>query len=217
MAPEITPGHIRILLVDDHQMFIDGIKTLLRNEDSLAVTLEANSGEQAIRMLETNASVDIIITDISMPGISGTDLTRLVKEKFPHIRVLVLTMYNDMAILREIMAAGAEGYILKNSGKKELTDAIYKIADHGTYYSTEVLSGLLQNGKTQAKNAVELTEREIEIIRLITSEFSSKEIAEKLCISPRTVDTHRQNIMEKIGVRSVVGIIKYAFEQHIVQ
>lgn len=212
----MTSGHIRILLVDDHQMFIDGIKTLLRNEDSLAVVLEASSGEQAIRLLEEASGIDIMITDISMPGIAGTDLTRLVKEKFPHIRVLVLTMYNDMAILREIMAAGAEGYILKNSGKKELTDAIYKIADHGTYYSAEVLNDLLQNGSSQAKNTIELTEREIEVIRLITSEFSSKEIAEKLCISPRTVDTHRQNIMEKIGVRSVVGIIKYAFEHRIV-
>lgn len=212
----MTSGHIRILLVDDHQMFIDGIKTLLRNEDSLAVVLEASSGEQAITLLEEASGIDIMITDISMPGIAGTDLTRLVKEKFPHIRVLVLTMYNDMAILREIMATGAEGYILKNSGKKELTDAIYKIADHGTYYSAEVLNDLLQNGSTQAKNAIELTEREIEVIRLITSEFSSKEIAEKLCISPRTVDTHRQNIMEKIGVRSVVGIIKYAFEHRIV-
>jgi len=159
-----------------------------------------------------------VITDISMPGMSGTELTKKIKQDFPNVKVLVLSMFKEKSIINEIVKAEAEGYILKNTGREELVSAIEKIVDNGTYYSHEVLSQLiLKNSKVQKKSEfnTSLTERELEIIRLIAEELTTAEIADKLCISPRTVDTHRKNILEKTNSKTIVGLMKFIFENGI--
>jgi DNA-binding NarL/FixJ family response regulator len=213
------PEEIKIIIADDHQMFIDGVKALLRKEKSMHFVCEASNAEVALNYINGN-EVDLLITDISMPGMSGTELARRVKQEFPQVKVLVLTMFNDPAILNEIIQSEAEGYILKNTGKQELLNAINKIMSEGTYYSNEVLS-LMSSAKGSVQKASQppgdaLTNRELEILRLVCEECTTDEIAGKLFISVHTVDTHRKNILRKTRCRTLVGLIKYAFEQELI-
>lgn len=209
---------IKLLIVDDHQMIIDGIKSLLRKQKQFEFISEANSGEQALKLLETTTP-DIVIADISMPGMDGKELIRHIKKQFPEIRILVLSMHNDAEIIGDVMILEAEGYILKNTGLEELVKALQKIADGGTFYSEEVVQTLLKKQKEfirENKAQQVLSEREIEIIRLIALEYSNEEIAEQLFISKRTVETHRKNINVKTNVKTVIGLVKYAIRNELV-
>jgi DNA-binding NarL/FixJ family response regulator len=208
----------KILLVDDHQMFIDGIKSILHKQSTFQVVAEALDGNLALKIIE-NQEIDIVISDISMPKMSGIELTKIIKAKYPEIKVIVVSMHNDRAVVSEILMAEAEGYILKNLGKKELLAALTKVADNGTFYSNDVLKVMMQTVKIERRQIEEikqLTERETEILKLIVEEFSSDQIAEKLFISKRTVDTHRTNILNKTNSKTLVGLIKYAVKNGIV-
>lgn len=209
---------VRIFIVDDHQILIDGVKSLLRNEDRFQIINEALSAKVALRKLEQNNEYDILITDISMPEMDGVELTKKVKQLYPTIKILVLTMYNNQQVANEIMMSEAEGFILKNTGKKELVAALNTISDNGTYYSREVLSAMMlkvKNDKKVEEETANLTERECEILQLICEELSSEQIADKLSISKRTVDTHRQNIYEKTGCKTIISLIKFALRNNL--
>lgn len=209
---------MHVMIVDDHLMLIDGLKSMLRNEQYIHFAAIANSGNEALQIIRSGVEISLVITDINMPGMSGTELTKHIKCEYPEMKVLVLSMYNDPAIVAEIMESEAEGYILKNAGKDELLTAIKRIANHGTYYSHEVISELMKSLK-QTKNTTEqskgLSQREIEILRLIVQENSTNQIAEKLFISPRTVDTHRKHILRKTNTKTLVGLIKFAIRHHL--
>jgi DNA-binding NarL/FixJ family response regulator len=210
---------IRVLIADDHQMFLDGLKALLKREKNIHVIGEVSNGTQALEFIKKNTP-DLLITDISMPGMSGVELTREVKHRYPEVKVLVLTMYNDKEIVGEILMSEAEGYILKNTGRQELSNAINRIIDNSTYYSNEVLNIMMTRMKKQKsieKNTALLTPREIEIIKLIMEELSSEEIADKLFISKRTVDTHRKNIIQKTNTKTLVGLLKFAIENNLAE
>lgn len=204
---------IKILIADDHQMFIDGIKSLLRKEAGINFIGEVNNGNDAFDFLK-NHKVDLMIADISMPGINGIELTKKVKQFYPEVKVLVISMHDDKQIISEILLAEAEGYILKNTGKAELIAAIKNINEGSTHYSKEVLSIMMKQIKKQETISQEiklLTERELEILKLIVQEYSTVAIAELLFISPRTVDTHRKHIMQKTNSKTIIGLIKFAF------
>lgn len=209
------------MLVDDHQIFIDGLKALLLDEPKIHIAAEALSGEQALQILNSkNIFIDIVITDISMPGMSGIELTKAIKKQFPDMKVMVLSMVKENEMVREIIMAEAEGYLLKKTNRQELLAAINSLANNGTYYSNEIAAVMVDAYKTEKrsdKNIKNLSGREIEIIRLIVQEYSSEKIAEKLFISKHTVDTHRKNILEKTGSRTLVGLIKFAMQNHLVQ
>jgi DNA-binding NarL/FixJ family response regulator len=208
----------RILIVDDHQMFIDGLKSILAKQKDFTVYAEALSGEDALEII-ANDKPDMVITDISMPGMSGIELTKIIKHDFPEIKVVVVSMHNDSAVVSEILMAEAEGYILKNTGKTELLNALNRIANDGTYYSNAVLSTMMKQVKKEAavQNEVKiLTERETEILKLIAEEYSSEQIADKLFISKRTVDSHRANILAKLETKTLAGLIKYAIRNNII-
>lgn len=210
---------IRVLIADDHQMFLDGLKALLKRKKNIQVIGEVSNGNQALEFIKKNTP-DLLITDISMPGMSGVELTREVKHRYPEVKVLVLTMYNDKEIVGEILMSEAEGYILKNTGRQELSNAINRIINNSTYYSNEVLNIMMTRMKKQKsieKNTALLTPREIEIIKLIMEELSSEEIADKLFISKRTVDTHRKNIIQKTNTKTLVGLLKFAIENNLAE
>lgn len=209
---------VKIFIVDDHQILIDGVKSLLRNEERFQITNEALSAEEALNKLEHDRNYDILITDISMPEMDGVELTKQVKKLYPEIKILVLTMYSNQQVANEIMISEAEGFILKNTGKQELVSALSAISDNGTYYSREVLLAMMQKVRHDKKVEEEtacLTERELEILQLICEELSSEQIAQKLCISKRTVDTHRQNIYEKSGCKTIISLIKFALRNNL--
>lgn len=211
---ELPHKTLRIMMVDDHQMFIDGVKSLLHRETSLEWVGEALNGADGLAMA-TNLKPDLVITDFSMPGMSGAEFATQLKARYPEIKVLFITMYNDPGIIAEILETEAEGCILKNTGRKELMTAIGQLADDGTFFSAEVLRLALaatKRPKPQDDRFASLTEREIEILRLIALEQSTAQIADQLFISPRTVDTHRKNILRKTNSKTIVGLIRFAFD-----
>jgi DNA-binding NarL/FixJ family response regulator len=195
-------------------MFIDGVKALLRKEKDFQFVGEVNDGDEALSFLETT-KVDLLITDISMPKLSGVNLVKAVKQKWPELKILVISMHSEKEIIAEIMLAEAEGYILKNAPKVELIDAINEISSGGVHYANEVMKIMLQRIKkttVQERAIQQLTPRELEIVKLIVQEYSTLQIAEMLFISPRTVDTHRKNIMFKTESKTIIGLMKFVFQ-----
>lgn len=204
---------INILIVDDHQLVIDGLKSMLQIEKRYVVKSQALHGVEALEILNTHhQEYQLLLTDVSMPLMSGIDLCKTVKERFPHIKVLVLSMHNNISVIKDALNAEADGYILKNTGKDELIKAIDRILENGTYFSQDIMPMILKLYGKEKKNESKLflSEREREVLSLIMQEYTSKEIAEKLFISKQTVDSHRINIMQKTGCNSLVGLIKYA-------
>jgi two-component system nitrate/nitrite response regulator NarL len=204
----------RIFIVDDHQMVIDGINLMLEGRPEFSVVGESTQPLLVLQLLE-NTAVDILITDVGMPEMSGVELSRLIKNKFPHIKILALSMFGDSQIIAEMIDAGIAGYILKNAGKKELIEALTKIADGQNYFGQEITLQLMKSFKRNQEE-LKLTDREIEIIRMIEKDMTTRDIAETLFISERTVETHRKNILHKTNTQTVVGLLKYAYERKII-
>lgn len=208
-----------IYIVDDHQIMVDGIKALLLNNKTFDVVGFNTSPLKARTEIET-LNPDILITDINMAELSGIQLAKELKEKLPALKMLALSMHGDRNTISEMLEAGIQGYVLKNTGMEELTNALTRIAGGQMFFSEEVTSEMMRamsEPKTTAqKEQVNLTTREVEIVKLISQELSNAEIGEKLFISERTVETHRKNIFRKTNTKSVAGLIKLAIEQKII-
>jgi len=202
-----------LFIVDDHQLVIDGIRSLLHQEEKYDIVGSSNDPRAVLGCLQ-ELKVDILLTDINMPEMTGVELTRLVKTQFPHIRVLALSMFGEKEVIREMIDAGISGYILKNTGKQELLEALEKLSAGNNFFGEEVTRELLKTLRI-ADDTLRLTNREVEIIRLIEKEYSNRKIAGLLFISERTVETHRKNIFRKTGTQSLVGLLKYAYEHKI--
>ncbi len=209
---------IKILITDDHQIIIDGLKSLLSDEKDLQVIGEASNGKEAIEFLKL-LKADVVLMDIDMPVLNGIEATKKIKSEFDDVRVIILTMHNESGLIKTLVAAGADGYILKNSDQSELLEAIRKVASGNQYFSSDVTLSLLNKNSSQLKQfqtdskIAELTSREIEILKMIAEGNSNKEIGEILFISHRTVDTHRTNLMKKLDVNNIAGLIRYAIQQ----
>lgn len=211
---------IKIIIADDHQLFIDGIKSLVKSMKNMEIIAEVANGKLLLEALENN-KCDIILMDINMPEMDGVEATKQVKIKYPSIKILMLTMFSNREYIEKLLRAGADGYLLKNTGKAELQEAIETIINGESYFSKEVTERImegLQKKKNAEKNTyiVELTEREIEVLKLIVQEFTTAEIAEKLFISTHTVETHRKNLISKLNVRNIAGLVKYAMQNGLV-
>ena len=209
---------IQVLVIDDHQLIINGLKSILQDEEDVAFAGGANNMDEAMAFLK-QFPVNVVLTDISMPGTSGIEITRKIKELYPEIQVLALTMHEDITMISNMIEAGASGYILKRSNMNEILDAVRVVAEKGKYLSRDVQSILMDNlGSKEAVNEMpantpaSLTSREKEILKLIAKELNNEEIAHKLFISERTVETHRRNIFTKTKTKSIVGLIKYAIK-----
>lgn len=203
---------IKIVIADDHQMLIDGIQSLLKEVDNIEIAGCANNGNDALQLVEKN-NPDILLSDINMPGMGGLELARTLKQKHNRVKIISLSMYADAAVVSDMLQAGISGYVLKNTGKEELVAAINKVFSGGVYYSAEISEMMMRNlsGKKEEGTSV-LTAREIEIVKLIGIEMTNAQIGEKLFISERTVETHRKNIFRKTNTKTVVGLLKYAYE-----
>jgi DNA-binding NarL/FixJ family response regulator len=208
---------ISLALVDDHQIVIDGLMSLLKGHESFRLAFATTDPSEVIAKMG-EIPVDILLTDVMMPVLPGNELARKVKEKFPAVKILALSMSGQGDLVNEMInEADISGYVLKNVGKQELVKALEKIASGGIYFSEEVISELQRSSerKKQIEDA-HLTDREIEIIRLIEKEYNNKQIAEELFISERTVETHRKNIFRKTNTNSVIGLVKYAYEYKLI-
>lgn len=211
-------GKINIAIVDDHQIVIDGIKALLEDRNTFHIVASCTSAKEMLQALQRD-NVDVLLTDIMMPDMNGQQLAKEVRQKFPHIKILALSMSGQGDIVNEMINdADIAGYVLKNIGKEELCNAIVKIANGGIYFDEKILDELDRFSNIKKENEeAHLTQREIEIIRLIEKEMSNKEIADALNISERTVETHRKNIFRKTKTGTVIGLIKYSYEHRLIQ
>jgi two-component system, NarL family, nitrate/nitrite response regulator NarL len=212
----LTPTNL--LLVDDHTLVTDGLIALLGADNNFDIKGVAQSGIEAIEMLKA-LKIDVVLMDVDMPEMNGIDAVKFIKKNLPDIRVIMLTMHDEKAIIKQLQDIGADGYLIKNSPKAELINAIKSVAAGNQYFS-ESVNELLQRIDEKPSVSAELaglTEREIEIITLIAEGLSNKEIGEKLFISHRTVDTHRTNLMTKLNLHNVAGIVKFAMQNNLLR
>jgi two-component system, NarL family, nitrate/nitrite response regulator NarL len=208
---------IRVIIADDHQMFIDGIKALLQDSTAIQIIDEATSGTQLIEKLE-NCSPDVILMDIGMSGLNGIESTLLISEKFPGVKVIALTMYDDHNRIMKMLKAGAKGYILKNTSKNELIQAINAVDSGERYYTKQVIDLVMRESGEQKEDPVSrLTKRELEVIKLILKSMTNKEMAEELFLSELTVSTHRKNAMQKLGLKNTAALVKFAIDNNLSQ
>ena len=206
---------IRVLIADDHQIVIDGLKSLLVDESNITVVAEAKDGTEVLNILE-QTEVDIAILDVEMPLLDGVETTFKIKEKYPDVKVLILTMYNKAEFIKQILSAGAHGFILKNKGKEELVLALNSIYAGEEYFGESVTKTLIKDLKTKEKlkQEVRLTKREIDVLKLIAEGKTTPQIAKQLFIAPSTVETHRRNLIDKTDVPNSKGLVRFAFQHN---
>lgn len=205
---------VRILLVDDHAILLDGVKNLLDKEEGITVSGIADSGEKALAFLKDH-DVDIVVTDFHMPGMDGLSLVHTIRRVKPQVKTIVLSMHDESHLVKEILKAGINGYVLKKDTHKELLRAIREVQAGNVFLSNDINRILITNLQNPEEGKL-LTDREREIVKLIAREYSNKDIAEALFISERTVETHRKNIFKKTGTNSLVGLIKFAYANNLI-
>lgn len=218
-----TKGKIKVVIADDHFIFIEGIKALLKDINEVSMVGEAADGEQLLEILKSK-DVDVVLMDVNMPKVNGIEATKAITSDFTKVKVIGLTMHEDSKSISDMMKAGASGYLLKTTGRNELLAAITKVSNGERYLSNEVSmklidrmldnkSELIQSADVRHPN---ITKRELEIVKLIAQEMTNEQIAKHLNNSPMTIITHRKNLLRKIGVKNTAGLIKYAVQNGLV-
>jgi len=213
---------IAVLLVDDHEVVRQGLRALLMAEEDMEVVAEASDGRQAVA-LARETSPDVIVMDLSMPVLNGLEATRRIHKRVPGAKVLVLSSYDDEEWVAQLIDAGATGYLTKRSAANELVEAIRSVRRGNTFYSPEVAKRLRDRGRATfaaaqpAKKRGELTEREAQVLQLIADGFSNKGIAAELGISVKTVEKHRQSVMNKLNIHEIAGLTRFAISKHLVE
>jgi DNA-binding NarL/FixJ family response regulator len=205
---------IHILIADDHRLVIDGLLLMLEEADDIRCVGEAANGREALALL-AEKPVHVLLLDLNMPEMDGVECCRLVREKFPEVKILVLSMMREISLVKALLKQGASGFLLKNAGKEEVLDAIRKVADGKQAFSEEVLDGLMHSFSSRSAKPAPgsfpaISRREKQILALIMEEKTTAEIAEALFISFGTVETHRRNLLLKLNARNTVGLVKTA-------
>ena len=205
---------LRIAITDDHTLFRKSLSLLVGSFENMEVVVEASNGKELLEKLESVA-VDILLLDLQMPEMDGFATSLRINEQYPNIKVLVLTLLNEEDTIKKVMELGVHGYFTKNTDPSELKNAILTLNDDGFYFEkslTSVIRHILEDSSTTTKtqDTLVFTEREMDIVRLTLKEYSGTQIAYELSISPKTVEKHKRNLMEKIGSKNFIGVIMYA-------
>lgn len=204
---------IKIIIADDHQIVLDGLVSIIHNDNEVEIIAMALNGTQVIELLQKN-EVDIVVLDIEMPLMDGVETTRIIRKDYPNVKILILTMYNEIGFIRRIVEVGAHGYILKNKGKEELVSAIKTIYNGEEYFGEAVTKTMVSSMRVKdISGEIRLTKKEIEVLRLIACGDTTPIISEKLFIAHSTVETHRRNLIEKTGAKNSKGLVKFAVEK----
>ena len=211
-----------ILIVEDHHLVRSGLRLMLENQTVFQTEItEASNGVEALDLLQKK-SFDIVVLDISMPLIDGVEVLKKIKKHFKNLPVLMLTMHNEEKLIKKVIKLGASGYLLKSSATNDLIQAILEISKGNNFFTDDILTILAREnekedrGRARKKKVEDLiSEREIEILRLIVKEKTNKQIAEELSLSSRTIEGHRINIMEKLNIKTTIGLVKYAIKSKI--
>ncbi len=206
---------IKVIIADDHKMFRQGILTILNDTNGEIEAFESESGDELLELMKTQPA-DVILMDINMPGINGIEATKRIKKQYPGVNVMAVSTSDEENYVLEMLKAGAMGYVLKSTGVDELIEAIKVVARGDSYFCKEASTVILfeldkiKNVKKSGSEDILLTNREIEILKLIAQGLTNKEIGEKLFISSRTVDTHRRNLHQKLNIKNTAGLVNYA-------
>lgn len=211
-------GPIRILLADDHRIITDGLKGLLSEAHDMECVLTCSNGQEVLEALE-HLSVDVVLMDIEMPVLDGIAALERLKRMERAPRVVILSMHDEPAVVQRVVELGADGYLLKNCGRDELLHAVRNVHAGGRHFASGVVEGLMRHRKDEALQSdllKDLSEREIEVLAALAEGLGNKEIGEKLFISPRTVDTHRTNLMRKLDTHNVAGLVRLAVKAGLV-
>lgn len=208
----------KVIIVDDHTLFRDGLKLILNNSGEVNVVAEASNGQNLLNLI-IDFNDAIILMDIEMPIMGGIEATQKAVSQNPEIKIIALTMFDDYEYYYQMIEAGAKGFLLKNSEINDVLKAIKQVANGENYFSKELLLAVVKNMselKTSQKGINDLSEREIEILHLICQGYSNKEVADKLFLSKRTVDKHRSNILDKTGSKNTASLVMYAIKNNII-
>ncbi len=206
---------VRIIIADDHQLFRNGIRALLQSGGDFEVVGEADSGDSLLNLLKTKEA-DLVLLDISLPDKSGLDILPLIREKYPDLKCIMLTMHEELQYVKESLKKGAFGYLLKDTNENELREAIKNVAAGRRHFKNKISEILLEDMSGVGSVSPELSEREIEIVKMVAEGRITKEIAEKLYISVRTVETHRSRIMKKLGAANASEMINAAYRRKLI-
>lgn len=207
-------GKIDLMIADDHPLFVDGLKMILGNSDAFNIVGIANDGKQLLYLLTQNTKTDVILLDVNMPNLNGLDTIKYLKQSFPDVRILMLTAYNDNKLVEEAKRMGADGYMLKNSSRADLTDAIQKVAKGIPVFHSQKEIPLEDAFKKMDVflRKYNLTKREKEILLYLKQTYTNQQIADQLHLSIYTVETHRKNIMQKLQLNSPAALVKFMIE-----
>jgi DNA-binding NarL/FixJ family response regulator len=205
---------INIIIADDHTMFRQGLISLLKEENNINVVGEASNGKEVLALLEQK-DANLILLDIEMPEMDGFDVLRSLKKNYKALKVLALTMHNSAEFIKNIIKAGADGYLQKDAEKHTLIDAITQITTEGSYYTAEIATLLLNDLKKETSHT-KISNREKEVIQLIVDGNTTKDIAKKLFLSKHTIESHRQNILLKLQLKNSAELVKYAIQKGLI-
>jgi len=205
---------IQVAIIDDHQLFRNGLKFIIENEDDMEVVIEASNGRQFLDFLK-NLTPQVALMDINMPDMDGVETTKRALEIYPDLHVLVLSMYSDVEYYNTMIDLGVKGFILKDIDNNELTDAIRKVHAGGNYFSQELLLKLIKNKPEEG--AIDLTPREKEVLELICKGYSNQQISEELFISQRTVERHRSSLLSKTDSKNSISLVVFAIKNNLVK
>ncbi|HKJ78468.1 MAG TPA: response regulator transcription factor [Prolixibacteraceae bacterium] len=210
----------KVLIADDHQLFREGLANLLSSAPDIEVIAEAEDGKEATEKAK-QLKPDVLLIDIGMPHMNGIEATRILKKEMPELKIIAVSMHSDRQFVKGILEAGADGYLLKNCTYRQLIDAIQSVNLGKKYLSDDItemiIKGYLDPSETEAETYTELSEREMEILKLYAEGKSTREISEKLFISVKTVGTHKQHILEKLGLKTNADMVKYAIKEGLIQ
>jgi DNA-binding NarL/FixJ family response regulator len=211
---------ITYAITDDHKIFRKGLKLILDDDKKLEYVGEAENGHELLELIKNN-HIDVVLLDLKMPEMDGFEVAKRIRAQNTDIKIIILTMHDDAQFIVRLMETGANGYLVKNTDPEEVKTAIYSVMESGYYFNAHVSNAMLKtlinknNLKTNFKNTIELSDKEKEVLQLICQEFTAAEIAEKVFLSPRTVEGIRSTLLEKIGVRNTVGLVVYALKHGI--
>jgi two-component system, NarL family, response regulator NreC len=210
---------IKVLIADDHQLFREGLVNLISSAPDIEVIGEAKDGLEATKKAK-KLRPDLILIDIGMPNMNGIEATKTIKRDDPGIKIIAVSMHSDRQFVKGVLEAGADGYLLKNCTYRQLIDAIQSVVSGKKYLSDDITEMVIQgylDPEEESENKNDLSEREIEVLKLYAEGKSTREISERLFISVKTVGTHKQHIFEKLGIKSNADMIKYAIKEGLIQ
>jgi len=207
---------IRLIIADDHPVIIDGIKTILEKEKDIQLVAQVHDGNALLEALAQHR-VDIVLTDINMPELNGIDATKIIHEKYPDVKVIAFSQYDEKRFVKQVLKMGASGYMLKITPAKEFIHAIHMVYEGGIYLSPGLPNVFGDQPKRRSSYLFpDLSPRELDVLKLICEEKNTQEIADALFISYNTVETHRANILLKVGVKNTAGLVKWAVENEMI-